>query len=128
MREFRPEDGRREAPRCRGVYGPGIAPASRSPLKSLTSEEPPSRKEDGSRVVNSLRKEHGMSTHLSPKQKSVYEGLKHGLSVGDVFVCWGETGMGKTTILQELHREVGGVLLTMNDFIDAIRAQNPAAI
>ena len=67
-------------------------------------------------------------TQLSPSQQSVYDGLSSGLEVGNVLICWGKAGIGKTTILQELHRAHGGAFLTMHDFMQAMQNQNPAAL
>ena len=67
-------------------------------------------------------------TKLCPAQQQACAGLERGLPLGSVFVVHGGVGTGKTTVLQEFHAEHGGVLLTMKDFMDAIRDQNPLAM
>ncbi|MBC7997476.1 MAG: hypothetical protein IAF58_06020, partial [Leptolyngbya sp.] len=62
---------------------------------------------------------------LCPAQKTAYEHLLKSVSVGNVCVVWSHVGMGRTTILKELHREKGGELLTLKDYIDDLRMQNP---
>src|ERR1051325_1098828 len=72
-----------------------------------------------------------MKTHpvpLSPAQQPAYDGLLEGLPVAHIFALHGETGMGKTTILRELHRSVGGAFLTMQEFVDRMRGQHPLQI
>lgn len=69
-----------------------------------------------------------MQTTLSPTQQAEYNALTHALPVGNIFVVHGETGMGKTTLLEELHRAEGGVLLTMRRFLSAMRGVHPLAM
>src|SRR5262249_55545214 len=65
---------------------------------------------------------------LSPTQQRAYDGALRALSIGDVVVLWGGTGMGKTTVLREIHRTRGGAFLTMKPFIDAMRDRHPLAM
>lgn len=67
-------------------------------------------------------------TKLSPAQQKAFDYLMEALPLGNVFVTWSHSGMGRTTILQELHRLKGGDLLTMKDYIDDLRVQNPLAM
>jgi transitional endoplasmic reticulum ATPase len=69
-----------------------------------------------------------MSDTLSPAQRCAFAGLMNGLGIGNLFVVAGGVGKGKTTVLQEVHRAVPSVFLTMRDFMDAIRHENPIAI
>ena len=50
------------------------------------------------------------------------------IPVGSVFALEGEVGVGKTLILQEIHRACGGALLGMREFIESLQANSPAAI
>src|SRR5688500_17124688 len=67
-------------------------------------------------------------TELSPTQEKAFNYLTEALPIGKIFVVWSHTGMGRTTILQKLHKEHGGKFLSMKDFIDAIRKENPLAM
>jgi ATP-dependent 26S proteasome regulatory subunit len=50
------------------------------------------------------------------------------LPLGNVFVLAGNDGVGRTTVLRQLHRDVGGVFLNMKDFTAALRHRDPAAL
>ena len=65
---------------------------------------------------------------LTPAQKRAAKGLIFGLATGDVFVLRGQPGSGKTTVLEYVHASVGGVLLGVRQFMDALIARGPAAI
>jgi len=67
-------------------------------------------------------------TDLSPTQEKAFIHLTEALPIGKIFVVWSHTGMGRTTILQKLHTDSGGKFLSMKDFIDAIRKENPLAM
>jgi SpoVK/Ycf46/Vps4 family AAA+-type ATPase len=54
--------------------------------------------------------------------------LETALKAGDIVVVFGDTGRGKTTVLQHAHRQLGGVFLTMADYVGALRGQNPLAM
>src|SRR5437868_3990034 len=69
-----------------------------------------------------------MAVALCPAEQLAFDELLRVLSLGNVVALGGETGMGKTTVLQEAHRAVGGAFLTMKDYIDALRRQHPAAM
>jgi transitional endoplasmic reticulum ATPase len=69
-----------------------------------------------------------VTVQLCPAQQRVFDDLSADLDVGDVFVLHGETGMGKTTVLRQLHRAGGGAFLTVKDVVDATRRQHPLAI
>ncbi|HVF10205.1 MAG TPA: ATP-binding protein, partial [Abditibacteriaceae bacterium] len=68
------------------------------------------------------------ATKLCPAQQEAFDGLTRGLPVGNVLVLWGGTGTGKTVVLRELHRTLGGAFLNMKDFVDAMREQHPLAL
>ncbi len=65
---------------------------------------------------------------LCPAQKHALDGLLEALPIGNVLVLYGETGMGKTTVLREFHRRAGGVFLTIKDFVDAMQHRHPLAL
>lgn len=69
-----------------------------------------------------------MMTHLSPVQQKAFDVLQHARSIGSVFVLHGHAGMGKTTVLREVERDHGGVFLTMNTFLDAMKSKHPQAL
>ncbi len=69
-----------------------------------------------------------MDTKLCSAQQQAFDALLSMLPMGNVFVLYGFTGAGKTTILRETHREVGGALLTMQDFVNAMHGQHPLAL
>lgn len=65
---------------------------------------------------------------LSPAQQKAFDYLIEAYEIGNILIVWSHAGMGKTTILQELHRLKGGQFLTCKDFIDDIRKQDPLAM
>ena len=69
-----------------------------------------------------------MTNQLCPAQQQALRVLTHGMSVGSLLVLFGGTGLGKTTVLAELHRAVGGAFLNMKDFVGALRGQHPLAV
>src|SRR5262245_12978745 len=69
-----------------------------------------------------------MEMTLCPAQKAAFDGLSGALTDGNVFILSSETGLGKTTVLQALHRRIGGAYLTAKDLLDAMRSQHPLAI
>src|SRR3954470_13150392 len=69
-----------------------------------------------------------MSVRLSPSQQRAHDELRRLLPLGNVFVLAGNEGAGRTTVLRQLHREVGGAFLNMKDFTAALRQRDPAAL
>ena len=69
-----------------------------------------------------------MTNTLCPAQQEALDSLLHNSQIGHLFVLYGGAGQGKTIVLQELHQQVGGVLLTMKHFVDAMRTQHPLAM
>lgn len=67
-------------------------------------------------------------TKLCPAQQKAFDNLMESLEIGNIAVVWSQSGMGRTTILDELHRLRGGELLTMKDYIDELRVQNPLSM
>src|SRR3989442_14079795 len=68
------------------------------------------------------------TVQLSPAQKRSFDSLSSGLQVGSIVHLWGGVGRGKTTILGELHKQTGGVLLNMKDFVEASAKNHPLAL
>jgi predicted AAA+ superfamily ATPase len=69
-----------------------------------------------------------MTTPLCPAQQRAFDGLLATLPVGHLFVLKAGPGMGKTTVLREVHRATGGAYLAMKEFIDAMRPRHPLAL
>ena len=69
-----------------------------------------------------------MTTQLCPVQQETHDALLNALSVGNVFRLWGDSGSGKTTVLQEIHAAIGGAFLTLKDFLHAMRSHHPLAL
>lgn len=65
---------------------------------------------------------------LCPAQQNVLDSLLHGLQIGSIFRVWGGVGRGKTTVLKEVHRQIGGAFLGMNDFVAASSLKHPMAL
>lgn len=65
---------------------------------------------------------------LSPAQQKAFDYLNEAYEVGNILIVWAHAGMGKTTILEEFHKNRGGQFLTCKDFIDDIRKQDPLAM
>lgn len=68
------------------------------------------------------------ATKLCPAQQRALDGLWTGLKVGLILRLWGGVGRGKTTVLRELHQQVGGAFLNMKDFVDASSKSHPLAL
>jgi ATP-dependent 26S proteasome regulatory subunit len=68
-----------------------------------------------------------MSTRPTPAQQRALDGLMRGWTAGNTFVLQGATGMGKTTVLREVHRGFGGAFLTLKELVNAMRGQHPLA-
>lgn len=63
--------------------------------------------------------------NLSPSQQEAYDHLKEAFPIGSIFVVWSPNGFGKTTMLKEFHREFGGEVVQLRQYIDAMRTQDP---
>jgi transitional endoplasmic reticulum ATPase len=68
------------------------------------------------------------ATGLSPSQAESFNRILHYLDTQPVVAIHGDDGSGRTTLLQRLHHLRGGVLLTMNDFIEAMRGVDPFSL
>lgn len=65
---------------------------------------------------------------LSPAQRSAADGVLLGLERGDCAVVQDHGSDGKTTVLEEVHRELGGVRIGMREFLANLIPSDPAAI
>src|SRR5438552_566979 len=68
------------------------------------------------------------NVQLCPAQKRAFDSLLAGVQVGSILRLWGGIGRGKTTILRELHREIGGTFLNMKEFVEASASKHPLAL
>ncbi len=69
-----------------------------------------------------------MSVQLCPSQQRGYDELRRLLPLGNVFALTAGAGLGRTTVLRQLHRDLGGALLGMQHLTDALRRRNPVAL
>lgn len=65
---------------------------------------------------------------LCPAQLESFNRLIETFAVGNIFVVWSNPGMGRSTILAELHSRQGGAFLNTKDYVDALRDENPLAM
>ncbi len=65
---------------------------------------------------------------LTPAQTQARALLERGLQVGNVCAISGDPGSGKTTVLAQLHREIGGAFLSVSDLIDASSKRHPLSL
>ena len=65
---------------------------------------------------------------LTPVQQSAAGRLMKAVSKGSVLMLRGDAGAGKTTILNYILREIGGVLTGMRHFVDMLMLRRPDAI
>jgi AAA+ superfamily predicted ATPase len=69
-----------------------------------------------------------MTTSLAPSQQAVCDALQGAWLHHPLFHLWAYTGLGRSTIVSELHQRLGGVRLTMGDFVSAQVGRHPTAI
>jgi len=69
-----------------------------------------------------------LSTLLCPAQQRAFDALSAGVRIGSILRLRGGCGRGKTTILRELHKQVGGAFLNMQDFVEASAKNHPLAL
>jgi transitional endoplasmic reticulum ATPase len=65
---------------------------------------------------------------LCPAQEKAYVNAKEALTKGNIVVVWSNHGMGRSTILRQLHSERGGDFLNMKDYIDELRVTDPLSM
>ena len=76
--------------------------------------------------MGSEKIEHGVT--LTPAQSAAKEFLRKGLEVASVLALGGETGRGKSTVLAELHSELGGSLIGISDLLKETGTRHPLAL
>jgi ABC-type proline/glycine betaine transport system ATPase subunit len=69
-----------------------------------------------------------MDDKLCPAQQQAFDWLLRLLPMGNVFVLYGGSGSGKTTVLRKLHQVKHSTLLNMKNFVDAMRGHHPLAL
>ncbi len=65
---------------------------------------------------------------LAPSQQAVCDSLQAAWSHHHLFHLWSYTGCGRSTILTELHRRLGGIRLSVDEFVSAQVGRDPTAI
>lgn len=65
---------------------------------------------------------------LSPSQARALAGLEDHWADGDVFVLWCGQGLGRSTMMRALHRQVGGAYLDMAAYLDQLAEADPMAL
>lgn len=65
---------------------------------------------------------------LSPVQQQAFDRLLEGAEVANLLVLQGNTGSGKSTVLTEVQRRLGGEMLTMRDFVERAGQHHPLAL
>ncbi len=68
-----------------------------------------------------------MDDKLCAAQQQAFDTLSRLLPIGNVFVLYGNSGSGKSTVLRKLHQELQSAFLNMKDFVDAMRDRHPLA-
>jgi transitional endoplasmic reticulum ATPase len=69
-----------------------------------------------------------MSKPLSPSQQKAFDQLMQVLPLFHIVGLTGNSGAGKTTILQEMHERTGGAWICMRELLHALRSKHPLAI
>src|SRR6516225_9153279 len=67
-------------------------------------------------------------TELCPAQRRGFDHLFRVLPLGNVFVLSCKKGLGRTTVLRELHAQMGGAFLKMKDFFEGLRVEHPSSL
>jgi transitional endoplasmic reticulum ATPase len=66
--------------------------------------------------------------NLTPAQIGAREILRQGLRVGTVLTLGGEVGRGKSTVLEDLHRELGGSVIRISDLLEETGKRHPLVL
>lgn len=69
-----------------------------------------------------------MQSTLCPVQQEALSGLERVFERGSVGVLHSKTGLGRTTVLHELNARKGGIILSIRDYVQALRAGHPVAL
>jgi ATP-dependent 26S proteasome regulatory subunit len=65
---------------------------------------------------------------LCAAQQRAFDSLLAGVQLGSILRVWGGTGRGKTTVLRELHKRIGGAFINMKEFVEASATKHPLAL
>ncbi len=68
-----------------------------------------------------------MPVPLSPSQQKLFDRVVQALPLEPLVVITGSRGVGKTTLLRQLHEEQGGKMLRMTDFAELMYSRHPLA-
>jgi predicted AAA+ superfamily ATPase len=68
------------------------------------------------------------SVSLSPAQQRAYDWFVESAPIGNIFHLWVGDGHGRSTVLAHLHRQLGGALVTVKDFVESARQGHPLAL
>lgn len=69
-----------------------------------------------------------MEPFLIPAQKTARDGILAGLQIDNVAVLRGDEGSGKTTVLRDLHGQIGGAFLDARALVERLAQEHPLAI
>ncbi len=69
-----------------------------------------------------------MPKSLYPSQEKTFNGLLQQMPLYSTFVLSGESGSGKTTIINAMLEQLGGTVFQFKDFIDSVRQGHPFAM
>ncbi len=67
-------------------------------------------------------------TTLTPAQQKAADDVLAGMAAADVCLLRASAGMGKTTVLRKLHRNLGGAFVIAQEFMTLLKKRSPAAI
>ncbi|MGO8670318.1 MAG: AAA family ATPase [Capsulimonadaceae bacterium] len=65
---------------------------------------------------------------LTPRQQESYDGLVRAMQYADILICSGDTGAGRTTVLQQLQAATGAGTVKLGEFIDLLREAHPLSL
>jgi hypothetical protein len=65
---------------------------------------------------------------LSPSQERAVEALRHDWPDTDAFVLWAPYGLGRSTMLQAVQKERGGIVLDMASYLERLTETEPLAL
>src|SRR5262245_55846226 len=69
-----------------------------------------------------------MNVKFSPAQQEAFDNLSRLVTIGNVFLLYGAVGAGKSTVLSEIHRKMGGEFLSIRNFVEAMCERHPLAL
>src|SRR5512138_3036073 len=68
------------------------------------------------------------NVNLCPAQKRAFDYAMAGVQLGSIVRVRGGTGRGKTTVLCEMHKQLGGAFLNMKGFVEMAGTKHPLAL